>query len=183
LLERRRVRRGRRMSEFLRLIWDICCLRRGPQDLPYAPLLLGVLCVVSVVLDAIFSRDAMTVLVGVGMLLAYLGALHTLLRVRGLANRFVQCATALVACALLFELIQTPLQLMLGGGKSLQPSPFNGLVVMAILGVLVWKVVVDARIFRDSLNVPFAVGLGISLGWLIFIIYVTHLLMPSGPAA
>ena len=28
------------MGPLFNLIWDICCLRKGPQDLPYSPRLL-----------------------------------------------------------------------------------------------------------------------------------------------
>jgi len=171
------------MSEFLRLIWDICCLRRGPQDLPYAPLLLGVLCVATLAFAAIVSRELGTVLIEVLALAVYLGALHTVLRVRGLANRFVQSAIALIACALVFDLILTPMQLMVGHSKAPQPSPFQGLLVLGILATIAWKVMVDASIFRHSFNVTFALGLCIALAWLIFIVYVNYLLMPGGPAA
>src|SRR5579859_1935918 len=107
------------MLELLRLIWDICCLRRGPQDLPYAPMFLGVLCA------AIIGMQVGTGLLvhssqsafgsAVFELLFDLAVLFLLLSVRDLRNRYVQTALALFGCGLVLQLILLPLLLILSG--------------------------------------------------------------------
>ena len=93
------------MPSFFELIRDICLLRRGPQDLPYSiPLLAAVAasCVI-VQLGVAVARNAPIggVLTGAAMwLVVTLGALNLILTLRGLRNRFVQSATALLGVLL-----------------------------------------------------------------------------------
>jgi hypothetical protein len=93
------------MPPLFNLIRDICLLRRGPQDLPYSlPALVSVAgaCVV-VQLGVAVARSAPLggVLAGAILwLMVTLGALNLILTLRGLRNRFVQSATALLGCAL-----------------------------------------------------------------------------------
>ena len=92
------------MPEFFQQIRDICLLRRGPQDLPYSiPALIGVAagCVALQLAVAVARNLPINgVLAGAVLwLLATLGALNLILNLRGLRNRFVQAATALLGCA------------------------------------------------------------------------------------
>jgi hypothetical protein len=161
------------MLPFFNLIRDICLLRRAPQDLPYSiPLLIGVTsaCVI-LQLGVAVARDVplADVFAGAVMLLAFtLGALHLILSVRGLRNRFVQAATALMGCLLAFNLLAVPIALML---PKTAPKPEDITSLMLLLGVvslplLIWKVVVDAHIFRHTLDVPFGTGVIIAMLWI-----------------
>jgi len=161
------------MAELIKLVWDVCCLRRGPQDLPHSPALLALLCVLWLAVQAVgamllgLDRDAVA-----GSLLPLvlnLGVLFLLLLVRNVPNRFVQTATALIGCGLLFLLLSVPIAL-LAGGQPLTPgqmTPLQILLGLVSLPLLIWKLMIDANIFRHSMNVPFLVAIAIAVMWFI----------------
>ncbi len=162
------------MPPFFQLIRDICLLRRGPQDLPYSiPLLVGVAaaCVVLQLGVAIARNLPLNgVLAGAVLwLMASLGALNLILNLRGLRNRFVQAATALLGCAFVFTLLSVPIALLVGepptGAEAM--TPLQLLLGLVSLPLLVWKIVVDAHVFRHSFDVPFLSGIVIALLWII----------------
>lgn len=171
------------MPELLKLIWDICCLRRGPQDLPFAPALLLVLCVVTLGWEVALDSDPSTFGYGVAGLIVNFGVLLAILHARGLRSRFVQTATAFIACALVFELLILPLSLLFGDPKSTQMSTGRGLIVFAILMLMAWRLIVDANIFRHSLNVPFLAGIFIAVTWFVVELYLLQVFAHVAPAA
>jgi len=162
------------MPPFFELIRDICLLRRGPQDLPYSTTLLAAVaasCVI-VQLGVAVARSIPLagVLTGAVMrLIVTLGALNLLLTVRGMRNRFVQSATALLGCALVFNLLSVPVALLLPepGPLPQEPTPLLLLLGLVSLPLLVWKIVVDAHVFRHSLDLPFLSGMVIALLWIV----------------
>jgi hypothetical protein len=162
------------MPPFFQLIRDICLLRRGPQDLPYSiPALIGVAAgCVALQLGVAFARNLPIngVLAGAVLwLLATLGALSLILNLRGLRNRFVQAATALLGCALVFTLLSMPIALLVGEPPitAEQMSPLQLILGLVSLPLLIWKVIVDAHVFRHSFDVPFLSGVVIALLWII----------------
>ena len=161
------------MGPLLNLIWDICCLRRGPQDLPYAPALLAAVAAAALALQWVSAQllgvQGNSIGAGLLSLLLNFGVLYLLLTLRNLRNRFVQTATALLGCALLFMLISVPIVLLTGAGQ-ISPEQLTlaqRLLVLLSLPLLVWKILVDANILRHSLNVPFLAGIAIALAWVI----------------
>jgi hypothetical protein len=98
-----------------------------------------------------------------------LGALNVILTLRGLRNRFVQTATALLGCTLVFILLNVPILLLIGDPPTTvqQLSSLQVLLVLVSLPLLVWKVLVDAHIFRHSFDVPYLSGVVIALLWII----------------
>ncbi|HEX3124500.1 MAG TPA: hypothetical protein VHQ21_14490 [Rhodanobacteraceae bacterium] len=162
------------MPPFVYLIRDVCLLRRGPQDLPYSVALLaavaaawlvlqlGVAVARSAPLDGVFAGATLE-------LMFTLGALNVILTLRGLRNRFVQTATALLGCTLVFILLNVPILLLIGDPPTTvqQLSPLQILLVLVSLPLLVWKVLVDAHIFRHSFDVPYLSGVVIALLWII----------------
>ena len=162
------------MPPFFELIRDICLLRRGPQDLPYAPSLLAAVAAscVLVQLGVAIARSVPLggVLAGALLwLLVTIGALNLILTLRGLRNRFVQSATALLGCALVFTLLSVPIALLLDE-RPVTPqdmTPLQLLLGVVSLPLLIWKIVVDAHVFRHSFDVPFLSGIVIALLWIV----------------
>jgi len=162
------------MPPFVYLIRDICLLRRGPQDLPYSVALLAAVAAAWMVLQlgVAVARAAPIdgVFAGATLELMFtLGALNVILTLRGLRNRFVQTATALLGCTLVFILLNVPILLLIGDPPTTvqQLSPLQVLLVLVSLPLLVWKVLVDAHIFRHSFDVPYLSGVVIALLWII----------------
>ena len=162
------------MPPFVYLIRDICLLRRGPQDLPYSISLLVAVAAAWLVLQLGVAVARAAPLAGVFAgaaleLMVTLGALNVILTLRGLRNRFVQTATALLGCTLVFILLNVPILLLIGDPPATvqQLSPLQVLLVLVSLPLLVWKVLVDAHIFRHSFDVPYLSGVVIALLWII----------------
>ncbi|MDN5924409.1 MAG: hypothetical protein L0H70_05360 [Xanthomonadales bacterium] len=164
---------------------DLCLLRIGPQDMPYAPSLLALL---------IIANVAVSLLVGVAMgsvgtaLLASLvsigvglGVLYGLLSMRHIHARFVQAATAIMAAALLFSVLSLPMQLALSPMPSV-PEAFTqmqmaSLLVAAVLGL--WSLAVAAHIYRHALNWSFPGGLLVAVFVNIGALVVLRVLIPA----
>lgn len=161
------------MGPLLTLLWDICRLRRGPQDLPYSPQLLLIVVAFSLGLQQVIARvlgvEQETLGAGLLSLALNLGALYLLLNLRHKRSRFVQTALAMLACALLFTLISLPIVLLVGERPPLpeQISPLQALLGLVSLPLLIWKIMVDAHILRHSLDVPLLAGVVIAVLWLI----------------
>lgn len=161
------------MGQLLSLLWDICRLRRGPQDLPHSPQLLLIVCAFILGLQLLAAQlsgmDGGTLASGVLSLVFNFGVLYTLLSLRGMSARFIQTALALICCALFFSVMSLLIALVFGAPPQSpeQMTPQQLVLVMVALSILVWKVVVDGHILRHSLNVPFIVGFAIAVLWLI----------------
>jgi hypothetical protein len=159
------------LLDFLRLVRDLCQLRRGPEELGYSTALLFWLMAASVALDM-----AMGAVLDVGVsilprsllsLALILGLAWTALSMRGFGNRFVQTASALIACAMVFSLLMLPIAALTGTPPTTpeQLTPLQVLLAWVALGVLVWKLSVDAHILRHALDASFGMGFLLAVAW------------------
>lgn len=161
------------MAALFNLIWDICCLRRGPQDLPYAPRALLAMAVLFLVLQQaaawLLGLAGENLGAGVLSLAVNFGALFLLLNLRNLRSRFVQAATALLGVAMVFFAISVPLMFAFGTPPHTpaDATPIQMLIALLVFPMLAWKLIVDAHVLRHSLDVPFLAGLAIAVLWLI----------------
>ena len=92
------------MLEFLQLLRDILRLRRGPQDMPYSRPLLAAVCVADLILQwsvgAFLFPQESSLPLGLIKLAILLGFVYLIVVSRGVANRFVQTATAMEGCSI-----------------------------------------------------------------------------------
>jgi hypothetical protein len=153
------------------LVRDICQLRRGPEEIPYSMRLLVVLIGASLAIDVLSERvlgghDALArSLVSTTLVLTLC---WVALAVRGLVNRYVQTASALVACSIVFSLLVLPLAMLAGPMPSdASLTPLQTLLVWAMFAIFVWSVLVDAHIIRRALDAPFGLGVALALAWTI----------------
>lgn len=138
---------------------DLCLFRAGPQDLPYSPRAVIALLIVGALLETFWDFHqgggvAMVIAATLGAL-ATLSMLHALLRWRGMPERFVQTALALLSTGLLFEVLVLPLLLYVG--HPLKPEQVSGAQLLAALGVLIlllWQLGISVRILRSALQIP-----------------------------
>ena len=162
------------MPQLFFLFRDILLLRRGPQDLPYSTQLLIAVAALCVIVQAsvALTRDTPlgAVLGGALVWLVFtLAALNLMLTMRGLRPRFVQAATALLGCTLVFTVLSVPI-VLLAGEQPAAPEQMSALQILlglVSLPLLIWKIVVDAHVFRQSLNLPFAGGVLIAMLWIV----------------
>ena len=165
---------SRREAPFVQiatLVRDLCQLRRGPEEMPYSKRLFATLVGASIALD-IASGIALgepshvlgRSLVSTGLVLALCGIA---LGIRGLGNRYVQTASALVACSMFFSLLVLPLAWLAGPTPSppAQLSPTQVLIGWAVLAIVLWSLLVAAHIIRRALDAPFVFGFALALAW------------------
>jgi hypothetical protein len=159
------------MNALLAQLRDLLLLRRGPQDIPYSPQLLAMLCVVAVVVD---HALAATVVEGgapssrVLFSLALLVGLPALaLQMANLGARWVQTATALVATGIVFSLVALPV--VAGVGRLPEdPTQLSGTQVLfgwLSIALLAWQVAVKGSIFRHALGVPLRAGVMLAIAF------------------
>ena len=153
------------------VIVDLCRFRSGPQELPCSTRLLGFLLLASVVFDVGYGNllDIKESVLGQSLLtlIVLLGLSWIALSIRRVRHRYVQTAIALVACSIAFSLLILPLAWLFGGPQPVDTPPSSGQMLIAWLGlgVMVWKIAVDAHIVRQAIESSFAIGFLLALSW------------------
>ena len=154
---------------------DILLLRRGPQDLPHSPQLLAAIaagCVVAQTFAAamLVEQPATTLLVSALLsVLLTLIAMNVMLGLRRLRNRFVQSATALLGCNLVFTLIGIPIATFLPT-KPTAPDQMPTIALLfapLLLAYVIWQIAVNAHVLRHSLDLPLWGGVAMVLLWVV----------------
>ena len=131
------------MIEFLQLVRDILWLRRGPQDMPHSRALLAGVCVADLALQwslvTFLSLDDGSLPLSLIELAILLGFVYLILMTRSLPNRFVQTATALQCCSIVFTLLVIPALFVLSGNPKLTNplTPLQSLFALATLPVAI----------------------------------------------
>ena len=163
------------MMGTLAVFRDLCRLRAGPQDLPYAPraLALGTAALIAatIVIGLLVptpDAGAQPVLAVLGTLFS-LAALYGLLRVQDKANRFVQTALAWTGVKLLFVLLMLPLAPMLptpghlpvAGDPVTPQQALQALLGLPLLALFVWMFAVLTHVLRQALELKTAGALGL----------------------
>ncbi|MDR2011743.1 MAG: hypothetical protein LBQ20_01575 [Rhodanobacter sp.] len=174
------------MPHLARIAVDVCRLRRGPQDLPYSPHLLLTLIVVSTGLDLLAGTaqgDSASSALGRSLLsnVSVLGLCWVALAIRHLHARYVQTATALVACSLLFSLIQTSLTLLAGPLPDAHTplTGLQGLISWIALTLFVWEIGVDVHIMRHAMESSFVFALLLVISWVVVYWTLASALLPQ----
>ena len=133
---------------------DLMRFRGGPQDLPHAPALLVVLLGAGTALDLAIghaiSDGANALARSLLSSVVVLGLCWVALAIRRLPHRYVQTASALLACSLVFSLVQLPIALLAGPppATAAELSHLQILLGWLTLALFVWQISVDAHIMR-----------------------------------
>lgn len=164
------------MAYLLRAWFEMCRLRVAPQQLPASTGLLGlalalyVLVGIAVALPG--SGWSMALLLSV-LDLGVMAALTALvLWLWGKPARFNQTLSALAGTGALLGLLALPLVLM-----ALDPVPaWAGLLWLALL---FWNLAVRGHILRHALEIPFGMGLLLSAGYALVLIWLVRWWLPA----
>ena len=169
------------MLQLIRAWFELCLLRRTPQELPASGYLLGVsLCcygLVSVLVSSqsyAFNRALLLAGVDLGLLLVFV---WSLLYLQNRTARINQTLSALAGSGSLMGLIALPLMLAVGPDAVTEPVP--PLLVSLWLLLLLWNLFVMAHIIRHALSSSFAIGFGISLLYALLSMQVITTLFPQ----
>jgi hypothetical protein len=175
------------MTYLLQLLRDIIQLRRGPQDMPYSLRLLVAVCVASLALQlgvaTIIGVTGNTLGAGVLGMAINLGMIYLVLMLRNFGNRFVQTATTLLCCTIIFSIITLPIMFLVGSQPIVagQATPLQALLGLISLPIVIWKLIVDAHILRNSLAIPFLGGIAVAIVLIVAEYAVGASLNPQAP--
>ncbi|OUD13850.1 hypothetical protein [Thioflexithrix psekupsensis] len=163
------------LMELVRPFWAICRLQRGPQDLPAAGVLLGLVAILHWIVNTFLFLSQTPALRAVGLsgleAVGLMVLMYGLLWFLGKTARFVQTATAFFGCALIIEGMNLPFVYWFVQAQ--RDEADISLPLLVILGLTIWLLVVYGHILRHALNV--SMGMGIMLAFTLSVLLSTLL--------
>ncbi len=162
----------------IQLLWNICLLRKGPDILPYSVSLFIIVTLINYafVLAGVWDVNnlGLTALKGGSLILVALFLVYGLLYFRGIAERFVQTATAIFGTSAIISLGSLPLVAIswLLQTSGVEASGIHMLLFTLVVFLYIWSVAVDGWIFSNAMNI----SMGFGLFWAILLELVNMLL-------
>lgn len=169
------------MIEISSILWKICRLKANPQDLPKARSLLLFVVFAGIIIDSFSSSVLIPKLSGLEIVqtvllynLVLLSCVYLLLRLIGYAERGMQTITAIAGSGLFISLILLPALLTLNLVVDATQS-----FALLILIDNVWRIAVNAHIFRHALSISLVMAMILSVSYLLLGVLVADLILPA----
>jgi hypothetical protein len=165
----------------IRLFFDICLFRKGPQDAPASTMLLKLALLayflaglVLTALEAPWLEGIAQVVLEGFMLFAFVGVS---LLAAGKLNRWLQTVISLLGTDALITGFAIPLE------GVLLAYPQAGLLHVLLLLLMLWHIGVLAHILRHALSQTLAVGLALAIVYVAFSVQVLVMLFGGPPTS
>ena len=169
------------MLALIRIFWDICRLRAGPQDLPSGRNLLISAVLAGILVDSFASSILMTKFSGLEIAtivatynIVLLASVYLLLKFIGYQERAMQTMIAIAGAGLMISLVLLP-----GLITADLAEPETKSFALFILIDNIWRIAVNAHIFRHALSVSLLMAMIISVSYLLFGVLVADFLLPT----
>lgn len=170
------------MSALLKTLFDICLLRKGPEDLPANNSLMLMLVACSVLVSLylgsfIHDYQIAFILSVVGVVIAF--AFSKLLLIKK-PERFLQTYSAMLGATILIDIITVPIVLPL-----LNEDLNKSLIVMfslLLLATYVWYVVVNGFIVSRAISSTLGYGVSISIAYVLVAYMIFKLILTANLA-
>ncbi len=170
------------MLRLAKAFWEIALWRRSPAQLPASIFLLSLVAGAAAILEIIGAllppgpsdRIVTRVLLAVALPLSFAWAVLAVTRHR---QRFLQTGSALLGVAVMAQLVLYPLGSLLNSVGSDRPASIP-LGLLLFVG-LVWYLLACANIWRAALDSGIALGLAISIGYLLLSMVLEQQLLPD----
>jgi hypothetical protein len=163
---------------FIRTLFDIALLRKGPEDVPRSRILL----LLSLVLWAVAAFSFTSLIENAGKaniqrelvnfalaMACYYGVLVS----SGFGNRVLQTLTALIGCGALMALCFTAALVTIGQIVG------SAVITMLAIMYLIWSLSVEGHIIARAIDREFYIGVLIAFAIFIFQYLALNLLMPA----
>ena len=164
------------MFELLKLFFDICLLKKGPQDIPGFNSLLRLLIIAHMSVSYLVLRfnidssdAALQVLAEV---LLILGLAWPILYLAKKQARFQQTASALLGTGAIISFIAIPAMATL-------VSQGTGLAFFTVILLMIWHWAITGHIFSQALDQPLSFGLGIAFIYILVSYQIIAILFPE----
>ncbi|MEN8260748.1 MAG: hypothetical protein ABFS02_09220 [Pseudomonadota bacterium] len=154
----------------LRLFFDICLLRKGPQDLPVSRFLFYLTLIFYVATGFLLLMAAGWMMAATQIAAEFVltGAFtYGILTFDRKKTRFVQTFTALLGTDAFIGLCAVPFSGAVSDPAKIGPAD------LLMSGLMLWHLVVTGHIFRHALSRSLGYGLGAALA----LIFVTYMIM------
>lgn len=171
------------MAALWELFWQLVRLRRGPEDMPYAPGLLVLVILLDTLLgiggQLLAAPDKLRIAIGLAAvaLAGEVLVLYALLRFKALEARFVQALTAIVGASLVLSVLALPFTLASRWVE--EKSPVIGLIVVAQMLIVGWNLALRGFIYHRALNVGLLQGNMLSLALFMLTVFTSVQLFPE----
>lgn len=177
------------MPALLRPLVELCFLRRGPQDLPYSPSAVAAFATALLLLQMAIGQatgappEQLAARAGVSLFMLF-GVTLGLLAARDLRYRAAQTLLAFAGSGLLFTLVMAPVAFSLEPYVD-QPEPPRMALLpgIAALVLFVWKLRVEAFVWRHALDLRRGVAMALAIALVVLELALLLWLAPPVPAA
>jgi hypothetical protein len=169
------------MLEIVKTLFEICLLRKGPEDLPSQNALmmslLGLNLAVSIWLGSVIHDYQISILLSIVGVIFSFAFVKILLSKK--PERFVQTFCAMLGTATLIDIVSIPIMYPLLSEELNK----NSVVIfwMLALAIYFWFVVVCGFIFSRAISSTLGYGISISVGY-VLVSYMIFELLLSGRA-
>ena len=169
------------MIALARAMWQICTLRRGPQDLPASSMLMVLMLLLNAIASATLetiempaANAVMAALVDAVVVVIVMGAL---LQATGRRHRFRQTVTAIAGAGLLLSFFALPVLSWLA--SSVEQRRDVGIPMLLWLAVFGWNLLVIAHILRHAIDSNLVVGFVLAVAFVFIDIQLINHLVPA----
>jgi hypothetical protein len=153
------------LQALIQFYFELCLLRKAPQDLSASSALLGVTCGADLLMGMVLAATV-GLAPGLGLLqsladvILMLALLYGAMSLLGRLPRFQQTATALLGSGALIGFIAVvPLSLLPQSSE----QQASGGAVLLFLAVIVWSILVAGHILRHAFDLRLGQGVGIAV--------------------
>lgn len=169
------------MLQLSRIFWGICRLKSNPQDLPKEIYLLVLAIFAGILVDSFSSSILIPKLSSLDILqavvfynLASLLAIYFLVRLVGFRERALQTVTAIAGSGVFISLVLLPALLVVNASANAAIS-----FAFLILADNVWRIIVNAHIFRHALSIGLLMAMILSVSYLLFGVLIADFVLPT----
>lgn len=165
------------MFEIIKLLFNICLFKKGPQDLPYSLWLLKILAIVnacvSFLMVSIHADWFFSLLQAIVSTLLIVGFSGLMLYISGKKQRFYQTTIALLGTDAVISFIALPgmASMMIGAG-----TLFAFILTIALM---IWHWAITGHIIRHALGRSLVFSLGVAFLYIVGTYQVMALLFPE----
>jgi hypothetical protein len=164
------------MVDLIRLFFDICLLKKAPQNLPYSINLLKILAIINIAINFLLMRMSVywfnaLLKAAIGVLLITGFSWISLFFSRKLA-RFCQTTCALLGADALIDFFALPVIATMALNQ-------GGLLAFwVMIALIIWHWLITGHIIRNALEQNFSFSLGLAFLYLVVSYQITALIIP-----
>ena len=170
---------------FFFAFFEICRLRKGPQDIPESRNLLSLcLCtygLLSIGLGMFIETPGNAILAGMLEVALLMFITQVMLQIGGKTKRWTQTVTAISGTGIIISLFALPFYFMTDFNVTQEVAATSGqglgLLFLAVLAC--WNIVVVAHIFRHAMEIHFIMAMILALSYIWLVFTLTSVLLSS----